>query len=194
LTSWVGFLETLWRVLNVAKASDCDPANRLITAKQNIVRNSILLALFGLAVLFTQPGLAAAGDKQIVSGPLALLMTLLYAIPPWVVGLLVDFLIVRTSVVVWKGLATAVLSMVLGYPAILFSLTMLFLPDSLVAWIICSVLLAVALASVKLVAYWVVNEKFPAKKTSLLFFVSGAAMVGAAFLCMMFMQKPPAAP
>ncbi|MBX3152430.1 hypothetical protein KF728_19885 [Candidatus Obscuribacterales bacterium] len=153
---------------------------------------SFLLAAILLAV--ASPVLAQGQDQKTAAGAMALLSALLYAIPPWVTGLLLDFLIVRTSVVLWKGLATAVLSMVLGYPSIWFSMSSFLLvpggPESTLAWVLCTVLLALTLGSVKVVSYWVVNEKFPTKKTVGLLFVSAIGMVVAAFICLAFMGKP----
>lgn len=157
---------------------------------------AIVLALAAVFFAVATPVFAQAPDQKTAAGAMALLSALLYAIPPWVSGLVIDFLVVRSSTILWKGLATAVLSMVLGYPSIWFSLSsFLFLPggpESSLAWVVCAILLALTLGAVKVVAYWVVNEKFPAKLTTGLLFVSSTVMVGVAFLCLQFMGTPPA--
>jgi hypothetical protein len=161
---------------------------------------AIALSVAALLLAVASPVLAQGQDQKTAAGAMALLSALLYAIPPWITGLVLDFLIVRSSVVLWKGLATAVLSMVLGYPSIWFSMSSFLLipggPESTLAWIVCTVLLALTLGVVKVISYWVVNEKFPAKSTAGLLFVSAIGMVVAAFICLTFMNKPssPAAP
>ena len=157
---------------------------------------AIAVAMAAVFLAVATPVFAQAPDQKTAAGAMALLSALLYAIPPWVTGLVIDFLVVRSSTILWKGLATAVLSMVLGYPSIWFSLSsFIFLPggpESSLAWIVCAILLALTLGAVKVVAYWVVNERFPAKATAGLLFVSSTVMVAVAFLCLQFMGTPPA--
>lgn len=158
-------------------------------------RHGLSIVLVIVSLMIAQPSWAQATDQKTVAGAMGLLAALLYAIPPWVTGLLIDFLIVRGGLKLWKAGATAVLAMVLGYPSIWFSFTAFVLPggpESLPAWILCAVLLTLTLGAVKVVSYWVVNEKFPTKKTALMLFVSAIAMVAAAFLCLMFLKKPAA--
>lgn len=149
----------------------------------------VALAVVLLSVLLAQPGEAFDKSQQSVAGAMGLLASLLYTIPPWFSGLIADVLISRSSVKILKAVLTAVLSMVLGYPSIWFSFSAFVLPggpESMAAWALCAVILTVTLGSIKIVSYWVINEKFPPRKTALLFFASAILMVIAAFLVLQF--------
>ncbi len=136
-----------------------------------------------LLFIVLQQAAIAAGLPQKASGPLALVATLVGNPAPWVTGLIVDFLILRTSVKPMRNFLTVILSLVLSYPSIWFSFTAFLTQEegSPVAWIICSVLLVVTITIVKSISYWVINEAFPSKKTALLYVGSSSTMVAAAF-------------
>ncbi|MBX9666961.1 MAG: hypothetical protein K2X93_05045 [Candidatus Obscuribacterales bacterium] len=150
----------------------------------------LLIASLCLFVVLQQAAMAA-GLPQKVSGPLALVATLVGNPAPWVTGLSVDFLILRIAAIKpMRILLTVILSVVLAYPSIWFSFTAFLTQEegSQVAWILCSVLLAITIAIVKTISYWVINEAFPSKKTALLYLGSSSLMVAAAF-GMMYLNK-----
>jgi len=157
---------------------------------------AVFLAVVFFSILFAQPCFALDKSQQTVAGAMGLLAALLYTIPPWLTGVVADILICRVSVKVLKAVLTAILSMVLGYPSIWFSFTAFVLPggpESMAAWILCAVLLSITLGAVKVVSYWVINEKFPTRKTALMLFVSAILMVAAAFVVLAFGPIKPTA-
>lgn len=150
-------------------------------------KNVCLLVV--ISTLFVAPCLAA--DKPPDGAP-GLVATLLYSYVPWVLGFAFDTGISKMSVKLLRSLMTATLSMVLGYPTILFAFTSLVVPggpDSFVAWALASSMLTIGLGAVKIVAYWVINEALPSKKVALLLFVNAIVMVGAAFATIMLTKK-----
>ncbi len=149
-----------------------------------------ITALSALLILVCLPALAqtaAAGAPPPSAdvhknGAMIFLTTLLTNPAPWVVGVISDILISKRKVALVKSIMTSIASMVLGYPSIWFafssfaSASMLKL-EEWVAWLLCSVILIVTMGLLKIVSYWLVNEKFPEKVTSLLFFASATVMV-----------------
>lgn len=110
---------------------------------------------------------------------------------PWTATLIIDLIILyKVLPTWWKRIATAVLSIVLSYPSIWGAFTS-FLggTGSTTAWEFCIALLMVTIGSIKVISYWVVNEKFPDKKVVGLFYLSALAAVGAALAMMAFVYK-----
>lgn len=123
---------------------------------------------------------------------MGLVSTLLYTYVPWIVGFVADTAIAKMQVKLIKALMTSTLSMVLGYPSVLFAFTSLAAPsgvDSPLAWVLASVILVVGLGTVKIISYWVANEAFPSKKIALLLYLNAVVMVGAAFITHMMIKK-----
>lgn len=153
--------------------------------------NKIVLLLLIISTVFVAPCFAA--DKaQSTEGAMGLVSTLLYTYAPWIVGFALDTAIAKMSVKILRSLMTSTLSMVLGYPSVLFAFTSLAAPsgvDSPLAWILASAVLVIGLGTVKIISYWVVNESFPSKKIALLLYLNAILMVAAAFVTHMMLKK-----
>ena len=156
-----------------------------------IAMNKIVLLLVIISIVFVAPCFAA--DKaHSAEGAMGLVSTLLYTYVPWIVGFVLDTGISKMSVKLIKALMTSTLSMVLGYPSVLFAFTSLAAPsgvDSILAWVLASVVLVIGLGTVKIVSYWVANEAFPSKKIAALLYLNAVIMVGAAFITHMMTRK-----
>ncbi len=142
-------------------------------------------------ILCAAPAFAADAAASMEGAP-GMVKVLLYSYAPWIAGFILDIAIAKMSVKLLKCAMTATLSMVLGYPSVLFSFSSFVAPggpDSAAAWAMASAFLTFGLFFVKIVSYWVVNESFPSKKAAALFLVDSMVMVGVSFAMLKFAQK-----
>lgn len=156
-----------------------------------MIKNVFFLAIISLTLVFAGPCFAA--DKaHSTAGAIGLVSTLLYSYAPWIVGFALDTAISKMAVKTLRSLMTSTLSLVLGYPSVLFAFSSLAAPggpDSMAAWALASSALVLGLGTVKIVSYWVVNEAFPNKKTAVLLYFNAVVMVGAAYATQVLINK-----
>ena len=150
-----------------------------------------LLFLFISAALPATASNTVPAPVEDKSNPFGLMTVFIYNGFPWIAGILADAAIYFKSLSKGKNFQTSATGLVLSFGGIWFTWVgigglQLFAFPLAALWAIAVAVCVLVLCVCKAIAYWVINEKFPPKRTMLLYLASGAIMTLAAFIVTKF--------